>query len=68
MSRCFPFPPPGYERKTKEDDTDLLKKVKTYAFELAVIRYVHVKLYVEMEPFADTLSTSGVCIGCGGGM
>ncbi|KMT14832.1 hypothetical protein BVRB_3g065560 [Beta vulgaris subsp. vulgaris] len=28
MSRCFPFPPPGYERKTKEDDTDLLKKEK----------------------------------------
>ncbi|KAL2923301.1 ATP-dependent RNA helicase DDX55 [Bienertia sinuspersici] len=28
MSRCFPFPPPGYVRKTKADDTDLLKKEK----------------------------------------
>lgn len=28
MSRCFPFPPPGYERKTKADDTDLIKKEK----------------------------------------
>ncbi|XP_057546729.1 uncharacterized protein LOC130825491 [Amaranthus tricolor] len=28
MSRCFPFPPPGYERKTKADDSDLLKKEK----------------------------------------
>lgn len=28
MSRCFPFPPPGYERKTITDDPDLLKKEK----------------------------------------
>ncbi|KAF9663491.1 hypothetical protein SADUNF_Sadunf17G0056000 [Salix dunnii] len=27
MSRCFPFPPPGYEKKTRSDDVDLLKKV-----------------------------------------
>lgn len=27
MSRCFPFPPPGYEKKTTLDDTDLLTKV-----------------------------------------
>ncbi|CAI0561160.1 unnamed protein product [Linum tenue] len=28
MSRCFPFPPPGYEKKTRIDDTDLLTKEK----------------------------------------
>lgn len=28
MSRCFPFPPPGYERKHKPDDVDLLKEAK----------------------------------------
>ncbi|KAI3826621.1 hypothetical protein L1987_00670 [Smallanthus sonchifolius] len=28
MSRCFPFPPPGYERKPTTDDPDLLKKEK----------------------------------------
>ncbi|KAF7807742.1 myb-like protein X [Senna tora] len=27
MSRCFPFPPPGYAKKTKTDDVDLLKKL-----------------------------------------
>ncbi|XP_039687522.1 myb-like protein X isoform X13 [Medicago truncatula] len=26
MSRCFPFPPPGYEKKSRTDDVDLLKK------------------------------------------
>ncbi|KAK9944730.1 hypothetical protein M0R45_010283 [Rubus argutus] len=26
MSRCFPFPPPGYERKDRIDDIDLLAK------------------------------------------
>ncbi|XP_034914382.1 uncharacterized protein [Populus alba] len=26
MSRCFPFPPPGYEKKARSDDFDLLKK------------------------------------------
>ncbi|CAL0324961.1 unnamed protein product [Lupinus luteus] len=28
MSRCFPFPPPGYEKKTRTDDVELLKKEK----------------------------------------
>ncbi|XP_076916651.1 uncharacterized protein LOC143576447 [Bidens hawaiensis] len=28
MSRCFPFPPPGYEKKPTIDDPDLLKKEK----------------------------------------
>lgn len=28
MSRCFPFPPPGYEKKARTDDPDLLKKEK----------------------------------------
>ncbi|KAI3743129.1 hypothetical protein L1987_60832 [Smallanthus sonchifolius] len=28
MSRCFPFPPPGYEKKHTTDDPDLLKKEK----------------------------------------
>ncbi|XP_058731728.1 uncharacterized protein LOC131603437 isoform X2 [Vicia villosa] len=28
MSRCFPFPPPGYEKKTRTDDVDLPKKEK----------------------------------------
>lgn len=28
MSRCFPFPPPGYEKKSTFDDPDLLKKEK----------------------------------------
>ncbi|CAN1131071.1 hypothetical protein LINPERHAP2_LOCUS6188 [Linum perenne] len=28
MSRCFPFPPPGYEKKTRVDDSDLLAKEK----------------------------------------
>ncbi|KAL8525279.1 hypothetical protein ACS0TY_014782 [Phlomoides rotata] len=28
MSRCFPFPPPGYERKHKTEDLDLLKEAK----------------------------------------
>ncbi|KAK9159904.1 hypothetical protein Syun_006245 [Stephania yunnanensis] len=26
MSRCFPFPPPGYEKKARTDDVDLLTK------------------------------------------
>ncbi|KAF9666138.1 hypothetical protein SADUNF_Sadunf16G0197600 [Salix dunnii] len=26
MSRCFPFPPPGYKQKARSDDIDLLKK------------------------------------------
>ncbi|PPS05829.1 hypothetical protein GOBAR_AA14818 [Gossypium barbadense] len=29
MSRCFPFPPPGYEKKARTDDVDLLNKVNT---------------------------------------
>lgn len=28
MSRCFPFPPPGYEKKAKTDDVDSLIKDK----------------------------------------
>ncbi|XVF65320.1 hypothetical protein PTKIN_Ptkin09bG0238500 [Pterospermum kingtungense] len=28
MSRCFPFPPPGYEKKARTNDADLLKKEK----------------------------------------
>lgn len=28
MSRCFPFPPPGYEKKARTEDVDLLKKEK----------------------------------------
>lgn len=28
MSRCFPFPPPGYEKKSRADDENLLKKEK----------------------------------------
>ncbi|KAL9325201.1 hypothetical protein ACSQ67_005846 [Phaseolus vulgaris] len=28
MSRCFPFPPPGYLKKTVTDELDLLKKEK----------------------------------------
>ncbi|KAL3619966.1 hypothetical protein CASFOL_034878 [Castilleja foliolosa] len=29
MSRCFPFPPPGYERKYTPEDLDLLKEAKS---------------------------------------
>ncbi|XP_047087287.1 myb-like protein X [Lolium rigidum] len=28
MSRCFPFPPPGYEAERRSEDKDLLKKEK----------------------------------------
>ncbi|XP_047334087.1 uncharacterized protein LOC124937804 isoform X2 [Impatiens glandulifera] len=28
MSRCFPFPPPGYEKKPRIDELNLLKKEK----------------------------------------
>ncbi|XP_062109166.1 uncharacterized protein LOC133819829 [Humulus lupulus] len=28
MSRCFPFPPPGYERKARNNEEDLLEKEK----------------------------------------
>lgn len=28
MSRCFPFPPPGYEKKIRPDDENLLEKEK----------------------------------------
>ncbi|KAJ8561194.1 hypothetical protein K7X08_027384 [Anisodus acutangulus] len=28
MSRCFPFPPPGYEKKPKPEDGNLLKEEK----------------------------------------
>ncbi|XP_016444891.2 uncharacterized protein LOC107770135 [Nicotiana tabacum] len=28
MSRCFPFPPPGYEKKPRPEDEDLLKEEK----------------------------------------
>ncbi|XP_038975806.1 RNA-binding protein 25-like [Phoenix dactylifera] len=28
MSRCFPFPPPGYEKKPRSDDIDFLAKEK----------------------------------------
>lgn len=27
MSRCFPFPPPGYEKKLRPEEGDLLKEV-----------------------------------------
>lgn len=27
MSRCFPFPPPGYEKKIRTDEADPLIKV-----------------------------------------
>lgn len=27
MSRCFPFPPPGYEKKIRADEADPLIKV-----------------------------------------
>lgn len=30
MSRCFPFPPPGYEKKSRAEDADLLKKVYNF--------------------------------------
>lgn len=29
MSRCFPFPPPGYEKKPIPEDANVLKKEKT---------------------------------------
>ncbi|KAL8120924.1 uncharacterized protein LOC141724972 [Apium graveolens] len=29
MSRCFPFPPPGYEKKPIPEDANILKKEKT---------------------------------------
>lgn len=32
MSRCFPFPPPAYERKDRIDDIDLLAKVYMLSF------------------------------------
>jgi hypothetical protein len=32
MSRCFPFPPPGYEKKARTEDVDLLKKVNCLSF------------------------------------
>lgn len=28
MSRCFPFPPPGYEREHRTEDLELLKEVR----------------------------------------
>ncbi|GMI64340.1 hypothetical protein HRI_000103300 [Hibiscus trionum] len=28
MSRCFPFPPPGYEKKARTDDVEFLNKEK----------------------------------------
>ncbi|KAL2469470.1 Uncharacterized protein Adt_37606 [Abeliophyllum distichum] len=28
MSRCFPFPPPGYERKQRPEDLEILKEEK----------------------------------------
>ncbi|KAF3959751.1 hypothetical protein CMV_015465 [Castanea mollissima] len=28
MSRCFPFPPPGYEKKARTEDVDFIKKEK----------------------------------------
>ncbi|XP_042517613.1 putative uncharacterized protein DDB_G0271982 [Macadamia integrifolia] len=28
MSRCFPFPPPGYEKKARTDEADILTKEK----------------------------------------
>ncbi|GMN64196.1 hypothetical protein TIFTF001_033270 [Ficus carica] len=31
MSRCFPFPPPGYERKARNDGEDLLEKDGIYS-------------------------------------
>lgn len=34
MSRCFPFPPPGYEKKARIEDTDLLTKVYILSFQL----------------------------------
>ncbi|KAK2973601.1 hypothetical protein RJ640_027511 [Escallonia rubra] len=31
MSRCFPYPPPGYEKKARPEDIDLLKKVNHFS-------------------------------------
>ncbi|KAL4310422.1 hypothetical protein GQ457_01G033590 [Hibiscus cannabinus] len=33
MSRCFPFPPPGYEKKARTDDEDVLIKDKEQDFQ-----------------------------------
>lgn len=68
MSRCFPFPPPGYERKTKAVDTDLLKKVNTNALSFACDHYVHVlqnhndKLCVLIELFAGNSPLGGFVV------
>lgn len=37
MSRCFPFPPPGYEKRARIDDTDLLTKVYISSFLLTAV-------------------------------
>lgn len=37
MSRCFPFPPPGYEKRAIIDDTDLLTKVYIPCFLLTAV-------------------------------
>ncbi|KAM7258638.1 hypothetical protein ACFE04_014379 [Oxalis oulophora] len=55
MSRCFPFPPPGYVKKTKADDIDLLKKPYFYFVIIALTELF-------LDTFDMDVTTSISCI------
>lgn len=53
MSRCFPFPPPGYEKKARTDDADLLKKVNLF--------FLHLLLFIISK---HSFTNSWMSYGC----
>ena len=40
MSRCFPFPPPGYEKKISTDEAHSLIKVTICSLFLVFVKHV----------------------------
>ncbi|XP_011042179.1 PREDICTED: DNA ligase 1-like isoform X1 [Populus euphratica] len=50
MSRCFPFPPPGYERKIRSDDVDLLKKAHMGCLAFCSVSWIMLRagLYIKV--------------------
>ncbi|KAK6161700.1 hypothetical protein DH2020_005081 [Rehmannia glutinosa] len=47
MSRCFPFPPPGYERKHRPEDLDLLKEV-------SLVKQITLSSYTKLVYISDS--------------
>ncbi|XP_038991797.1 uncharacterized protein LOC120115105 isoform X2 [Hibiscus syriacus] len=58
MSRCFPFPPPGYEKKARTNDVDLLNKV-TVRRSLSRKRRLGIKIEAVRQELAGRVRDEG---------